>query len=167
MADRWHLWPNLAEYACKTVARHRSCLHEPPAGEGSPPGPGEREEEQPDPGSPAGTGAAEGRLATRTREPHAAVHELLQAGESQHAISRILSLSRPTVRRFAHAASPDELMDGALAKGSKLDPFKAYLHQRWNGGVTDAPVLHAEPERSRRRQRFSRPVSGEDGRHQR
>ena len=35
-------------------------------------------------------------------------------------------------------------MDGALGKGSKLDPFKPYLHQRWNEGVTDAGVLHAE-----------------------
>ena len=144
MADRWHLWHNLAEYACKAVARHRGCLHEPSPGDGSPPDPGEREEEQPGPGSPAGTGAAEGRLAARTRERYAAVHELLQAGESQHAISRILSLSRPTVRRFARAASPDELMDGALGKGSKLDAFKPYLHQRWNEGVTDATVLHAE-----------------------
>jgi transposase len=144
VAGRWHLWHNLAEYACKTVARHRSCLQEPSPGEGSPPGNGERAEEQPDSGSPAGTGAAEGRLAARTRERHAAVRELLQAGESQHAISRILSLSRPTVRRFAHAASPDELMDGARGKGSKLDPFKPYLHQRWNEGVTDAAVLHAE-----------------------
>jgi Homeodomain-like domain len=126
------------------VARHRSCLHEPSPGEGSPPDPGEREVEQPGPGSPAGAGAAEGRLAARTRERHAAVHELLQAGKSQHAVSRILSLSRPTVRRFAHAAGPDELMDGALGKGSKLDPFKPYLHQRWNEGTTDATILHAE-----------------------
>jgi transposase len=164
VADRWHLWHNLAGYACKTVARHRGCLPEPSPGEGRQPEPAEQEEEQPEPeereeeqpepeeregeqpgpGSPAGAGAAEGRLAARTRERHAAVRELLQAGESQHAVSRILSLSRPTVRRFAHAASPEELMDGALGKGSKLDPFKPCLHQRWNEGVTDAAVLHAE-----------------------
>ena len=49
-------------------------------GEGSPPGPASGRSEQPGPGSPAGAGAAEGRLAARTRERHAAVHELLQAG---------------------------------------------------------------------------------------
>jgi transposase len=75
---------------------------------------------------------------------YAAIHELLQAGESLHAVSRILSLSRPTVRRFARAASADELMDGATGKESKLDSFKPYIHQRRNEGVTDAAALHAE-----------------------
>src|ERR1035441_10453037 len=49
--------------------------------------------------------AGEGRLAARTLECYAAVHELLQAGESLHEISRVLSLSRPTMRRFARPAS--------------------------------------------------------------
>ena len=153
VADRWHLWHNLAEYAGKTVARHRSCLKEPSSSDDAvPPGAAEQEpanDEQeparPDtaPG-PADEPAGEGRLAARTRERYAAIHQLLQAGESQHAISRILSLSRPTVRRFAHAASADELMDGATGKESKLDPFRPYLHQRWNDGLTDATALHVE-----------------------
>jgi transposase len=150
VADRWHLWHNLAEYAGKTVARHRSCLKEPAPGDAAgPSGPAgqeaaEHEAEPAAPGGPAGGYGTEGRLAARTRERYAAIHELLQAGESQHAISRILSLSRPTVGRFARAASADELMDGATGKESKPDPFKPYIHQRWNDGLTDAAALHAE-----------------------
>jgi transposase len=153
VADRWHLWHNLAGYADKTVARHRSCLKEPSPGDaGSPPGSAEQDaaEHEPEPagpgipgGPPDGCGT-EGRLVTRTRDRYAAIHELLQAGESLHAISRSLSLSRPTVRRFARAATADELLDGATGKESKLDPFRPYLHQRWNEGVTDATALHAE-----------------------
>jgi len=153
VADRRHLWHNLAEYAEKTVARHRSCLNEPVPGDAAgPPGPAEpdaagHEQEPAGPGTPgrlADGRGIEGRLVTRTRERYAAIHELLQAGESLHAVSRILSLSRPAVRRFARAASADELMDGATGKESRLGSFKPCIHQRWSEGVTGAAALRAE-----------------------
>ncbi len=151
VADRWHLWHNLAEYANKTVARHRSCLKEPASGEAAAPpaGSGEAEQHERDaagtgmPGGPDGVCGTQGRLVTRTQERHAAIGELLAAGESLRAISRILGLSRPTVRRFARAASPDDLLAESIRE-SGLDPFKPYLHQRWNEGITDATALHAE-----------------------
>ncbi|HEX9519590.1 MAG TPA: ISL3 family transposase [Streptosporangiaceae bacterium] len=147
VADRWHLWHNLAGHADKTVARHRACLKEPGPGGTAGQEAAENEREAAGPAIPAGPAdgpAAEGRLAVRTQERHAAICELLQAGESLHAISRALSLSRPTVRRFARAASPDELLTGATGLESKLDPFKPYICQRWNEGITDAAALHAE-----------------------
>jgi transposase len=150
VADRWHLWHNLAGYAEKTVAHHRACLKEAPAGPDGPPGPGqeaaqhEHETAGPGiPGAPADGCGTQGRLVTRTQERYAAIHELLAAGESLHAISRILGLSRPTVRRFARAASPADLLAESIRE-SGLDPFKPYLHQRWNEGLTDATALHAE-----------------------
>ena len=96
------------------------------------------------PAEPANGPAGEGRLTARTRERYAAIHELLRAGESLHAISRVLSLSRPAVRRFARAASVDELLAEATGRESKLDPFRPYICQRWNEGLTDAAALHAE-----------------------
>ena len=152
VADRWHLRHNLAEHAGKTVARHHACLGQPAPGNAVPPGTAEQEaadhEQEPAgsavPDEPADGPAGEGRLTARTRERYAAVHELLQAGESLHAISRALSLSRPTVQRSARAASIDELLAEATGRESKLDLFKPYLHQRWNEGLTDAAVLHAE-----------------------
>jgi hypothetical protein len=55
-------------------------------------------------------------------------------------------LARNTVRRFARAASPEELLvhDGTGRRASILDERKAYLRERWNSGCTDAAVLHRE-----------------------
>jgi transposase len=139
VADRWHLWHNLAGYVEKTVGRHRACVKpEQPDGEGpaaSPP------DSRPDLTTPA---AAESRLVIRTRERFAAVQELRRRGESLSAICRILSLDRKTVQRFARAGTVEELLGKAIARTSLLDPFKLYLHQRWTGGVTEAAQLTRE-----------------------
>ncbi len=153
VADRWHLWHNLAEYAEKTVGRHRSCLLEAAretaaaddgddaAGEkAQDSGPGDQA--RPD-GIPGGSGP-EPRLATRTRERYADIRARLDAGQSKAAIIRATGLSPKTVNRFARAQSIDELLVKALARESGLDEFKPYLCRRWNEGARDASVLHAE-----------------------
>jgi len=48
---------------------------------------------------------------------------------------------RRTVRRFARAADVDRLLGKAGSRGSLLDPFKPYLHERFNAGHTDAAAL--------------------------
>ena len=156
VADRWHLWHNLAECAEKTVARHRGCLKELPAGDGgndaagTPDGPGQEPPEQvaaqvtPD-GSLDACGR-ERRLVTRTRERYAEICERLDAGQSLAAICRATGLDRKTAQRFARAASVDELLVNAMNRESKLDPFKPYICQRWNEGITGAAALHAELE---------------------
>jgi transposase len=153
VADRWHLRHNLAGHAGNTVARHRSCRKEPSPGDAAgPPGSAEpdaagHQQEPAGPGIPGGPAdgyGTGGRLVTRTRDRHAAVHERLRAGEPLHAIGRAPSLSRPTVRRFARAASAGELLAGATGKESKPGPFRPCLHQRWKEGLTDATALHAE-----------------------
>jgi transposase len=157
VADRWHLWHNLAEYAEKTVAGHRGCLKDQPGGgdadgndapgtagtlEHEPPGLAAGGQIMPD-GSLDACGR-ERRLVTRTRERYAEIRGRLDAGESLSAISRATGLDRKTVQRFARAGSIEELLGKATSRESKLDEFTPYLHQRWNEGVTDAAALHAE-----------------------
>jgi transposase len=146
VADRWHLWHNLAEYANKAVTRHRGCLLT--AGHRAQAGDGEAGTER----DPAGAvppdalldeGGRERRLAARTRERYADIRARLDAGHSQAEISRATGLTTKTVRRFAHAGSAGELLGGA-ARGSRLDEFKPYLCRRWNEGARDATALHAE-----------------------
>jgi transposase len=153
VADRWHLWHNLAEYAEQTVVAHRACLNQntrpPDAAIPAGPDPGGAGPAPPDrpPAEPDGLRDVCGRerpLVTRTRERHAAIHQLLAAGRSLRSISRTLGLDRTTVQRFAREPDVEKLLVKATSRDSKLDPFKPWLNQRWNEGSTDATVLHAE-----------------------
>jgi transposase len=156
VADRWHLWHNLGEYAEKTVAGHRGCLTDQPGGDADgtdapgtagTPGqqpPGRAEAAQVPPDRSLDACGRERRLVARTRERHAEIHQRLDAGESLSAISRVTGLDRKTVQRFARAGSAGELLGKATSRESKLDRFTPYLRQRWNDGVTDAAALHAE-----------------------
>jgi transposase len=153
VADRWHLWHNLAEHAEKTVAAHRGCLKQdaaPASGDDGAPPAARAAGAQPDeplPAEPDGLRdvcGRERRLVARTRDRHAAIWELLDAGKPLGAISRALSLDRGTVQRFAREPDVEQLLVKATSRDSKLDPFKPWINQRWNEGITDAAALHAE-----------------------
>ena len=138
VADRWHLWHNLCEKAYETAAAHRSsCLATAPNGQDQP-----EHQEQRAAAPVPGPGPAEPGLAGRTRRRHAEVHQLLAAGHGKAAAARILGLSRPTVARYASAATPGEVTPAA--RDSVLDPYKPYLIARWNEGARNVTVLHAE-----------------------
>jgi Transposase len=136
VADRWHLWNNLSEAVERAVSRHREHL---PAAVSAPDPPSAPAGEQAEP-------PRTGRVATRTRDRHADVHRLLAEGRAQAQIARDLGLSRGTVRRFALAAGPEELLvnDGTGRQASILDEHAAYLRERWNSGCTNAAQLWAE-----------------------
>jgi hypothetical protein len=59
-------------------------------------------------------------------------------------ICRRLGLDRTTVRRFARAASVDELLTKAVNRVSDLDRFTPHLAQRFAAGGVDAVTLYAE-----------------------
>jgi transposase len=137
VADRWHLWHNLAEHAEKTVAAHRGCLKQPIPAPAAAAAPQAEHDELRD-------GCGRQRpLVTRTRDRHAAIHDLLAAGQSAAAAARALGLSEPAVTRYARAADVTTLL-ATISRPVRLDPFKPHLHQRWNEGITDARQLHAE-----------------------
>jgi transposase len=144
VADRWHLWHNLAEHVEKTVARHHGCLKDQPA---DPAPPAAR---APDLEQGAADAAAEhaqrSKLAERTRSRYEQVQALLADGKGIKAIVRELGLARQTVRRFARATSVEELLGkaGAGSRPSILDEFTDHLHQRWNAGCTSATTLYQE-----------------------
>ncbi|GAA1995325.1 hypothetical protein GCM10009799_22080 [Nocardiopsis rhodophaea] len=142
VADRWHLWNNLAAAAERVVARHRGRLgHRPPPAGTAPPGepPAEPADQQPCP-------PRQGRIAQRTRQRHAAVHDLRTEGRTIMEIARELGLARNTVRRFARAATAEELLakDGTGKRPKIIQPFDAYLRRRFAQGCTNATVLWHE-----------------------
>jgi transposase len=138
VADRWHLWHNLAEHTARAVARHRACLKQIAAA-------AEHAQPRPEPAvTAAEVPAAESRLAERMRDQHAAVQALAARGLGLRAIARELGVDRKTARRFAHAATSDQAVARAISRPTVLDRYQPHLHRRWNEGCRDTAVLHAE-----------------------
>lgn len=129
--------PNhLGDAVERAVARHRRCLtaaippgSQPPTGTAAQPGSGSR--------------PSSGRIAGRTRQRHAAIHERLAKGQPLSVIAAELGLARNTVRRFARVTDPGELLasDWSSQRPQLLDEHAPYLHQRWNQGCTDTAQL--------------------------
>jgi transposase len=138
VADRWHLWHNLAEQTAKAVARHRACLKQITA---------TAEDSQPPPmpeRAAATVPAAESQLAARMRDQHATVQALAARGLGLRAIARDLGVDRKTARRYAQAATSDEAVARAVSRPTVLDRYQPHLHRRWNEGCHDTAALHAE-----------------------
>jgi hypothetical protein len=130
VADRFHLWQNLAKAVERCVAAHRSCLAEPgpaPAGDEPVPSGDPSDGVRPEPA---------GKYADRARRHHALVHELLDQGRGLREIARHLGWGLHTVQRYARAATWQELADGRwqAPRTSKLDPFRPYLDQHAGQG---------------------------------
>lgn len=162
VADRWHLWHNLAEQVEKTVAAHHGCLRAaaeqigPDAIGPDAMGPDAMGPEFPaKAGSPADLAAAaavaqaerieNSALITRTKDRYQRVQALKSQGKGIAAIMRELGLAKETVRRFYRAASVEELLaKSRTGRPSVLDEFKPYLHERFNTGARNASDLFRE-----------------------
>ncbi|MGN9779429.1 transposase [Micromonospora sp. H33] len=142
VADRWHLWHNLAEHVEKTVARHHRCLAVVPQVQSALPVTADLHQLAID---ATANRAEQGLLVPRTRRRYEQVQALLAEGQSIREITRRLGLARGTVRRFARATTVDELLAKPRAgRPSILDDHLDYLHQRLKDGVTNATELLTE-----------------------
>ena len=148
MADRFHLWQNLCDAVEKTVIACRADLREPAPEPGDPEPAGPGSDVPAKTTGPAGQDPGNSRLAIRARERHAAIHDLLAQGKNYTQVCQTLGLARHTVRKFARAATAEQVITGPSPRSSSIDRFAPYLQQRWNRG---APTPPSCSPRSRRK----------------
>jgi transposase len=135
--DRWHVLKNLRE----ALERMLNRFHEPLAQLQAP-----SDEQKPARLRQKRT-RSEAALSASARLRRLACYEqvvaLHQQGESILGIARHLHLSRQTVRRFVQAGRfPERARAGRTQ--SLLDPFRAYLQQRWAEGCHTGSQLWRE-----------------------
>ncbi|ONH24449.1 ISL3 family transposase [Pseudofrankia asymbiotica] len=106
VADRWHIWHNLAKAAGKDVAAHSACWakHGPPLNDGP--------------------------LARTTRERWHQVHRLLDQGVGLLECARRLNLGLNTVKRYARVAEPERLVRAPKYRPTLVDPYRDHLRRR-------------------------------------
>ena len=146
VADRFHLLQNLKDALERLLDQHPACLYaaatppEPPAEAEPKTGP---QGEQASPSTL--TQAEQQRQATRQRRlaRYQAVLELQQQGFGQSAIARQVGLGGQTVRRYLQVGTFPEMAQRPKAP-SILDPYRAYLKQRWAEGCHNGPQLYRE-----------------------
>lgn len=148
VADRWHVWHNLAEQVEKTIAAHHGCLREQDT-------PTETPTEVPDVAETADLVAAaeavhaarraNSGLVARSTARFEQVQALKAQGKGIKPIMRELGLAKETVRKFYRATSAEEVTATSRAgRPSVLDEFKPYLHERFNAGITNVSALFRE-----------------------
>lgn len=144
VADRWHLWHNLAATVEKTVAAQHHCVRSALEAT-SRTAPTIGEERRKRAGEMLAARQASPLLAERTKRRFAQVAALEAEGLSIAAICRALGLARNTVCRFYRATEVDELLGAPRAGRPRLlDGFTDYLNVRWGDGQTSAAMLYEE-----------------------
>ena len=132
VADRWHLWQKLAEAVERAAGLDRSCRQEPPPEPGPPP-PAEQAAAAPETG-----------LAAGTRARHAEIHAALARGLTITEISRTLRLERKTVRRYATAATAEELTGRPPDAAGPARPAPGLAAAAMDDGMHSTERAHQE-----------------------
>jgi hypothetical protein len=116
VSDRWHLWHGLAAAVEKTVVAHSACWNTLAHRDGS-------------------------ALAARTRQRHAALHDLLAQGAGLLACARRLGWSLNTVKRYARADTAEELLRPPRYGPCLVDAHRDLVRERLAGGVPVTRIL--------------------------
>lgn len=117
VADRWHLWHNLAEAVVKEVAAHSVCW------------------------AKAGPPPRDGPRAATTRERWQQIHTLLDKRVGLLECARRLNLSLNTVKRYARVTEPERLVRAPKYRPTLVDPYREHLRHRREQNPAIA-VLH-------------------------
>jgi transposase len=151
VADRWHLLSNLGDALVKVFEGHSRELRKLPSGspEAKP-----TTQEQPLPTlemapvpTVSATASEQQRQERRAQRlaRYERVRELRQRGMTVSAIAQEIGLDRKTVRKFLQASTfPERQPRSRIRHGRKLDPYQAYLLQRWQEGCCNARQLCRE-----------------------
>jgi len=155
VTDRFHLLLNLQEaLKCLFERKHEQLKHlatwEPAKEEQTIQAHEAHTEAAPEPAQPVAVGlklspAHEAQHQIRRekrKQRYDEVIKLHEQGVSQVAIATLLGLDRDTVRRSIKAPAFPEIV--RTKRGSSLDPFKEYLHERWATGQCTARSLLSE-----------------------
>lgn len=120
VADRWHLWHNLADAVSKEIAAHCACW-----------------------AATTATGMRTGRIAETTAERWTQVRELRDAGVGLLDCSRRLGIALNTVKRYDRAAQPEQIARPPRYRPTLVDPYRDHLRERRQGdpGVSVQQLL--------------------------
>lgn len=144
VADRWHILKNLGDALQTLLTRHTTALrkaaHSPASDAGDIPSQG-----APPPLPPAKARARlpKPALVSAQREwqlvTYQQVRELVGHGWSIAAIARKLAIQKQTVRKYRDMEQFHDRRTSA--KPSLVEPYRAYVEQRWAAGCTEAKQL--------------------------
>ena len=154
VADRWHLLKNLGDTLERLLVRHRAAWHDALVAEPGLPDAGAAvaavlgEQVLPEPPWPPTVRAQQAAQERQARwnlrvARYEDVRRMHGEGRSISAIAEAMHLDRKTVRAYLTSDCAPSLRPRAR-KRSKLDPFRAYLDQRWEEGCHNVAVLLAE-----------------------
>jgi transposase len=141
VADRWHLCKNIGDAVEAFLIRTRVRLPEAaPTEPELPSAPVPATARFP---TPRNQRLAHARL-QRKWEVIQRVQELHQHGASSRQIARQLDLARNTVLKYVQQPAEPPVPTPRPRRTSRLDPYEAYLLQRWNAGCQNAAQLFQE-----------------------